>query len=440
MRSWLALTLAGLRRDQRGRRGAVLPERGDLPRGGEAQPRLVRGRDCQRRPARGLVSRERRTDGRRRRDPGGLAQGGQRRWEPRFILADTPGYPDCNPALFAAPDRTLWLFWPTILDHRWEGALLKFAVASDDGPALGPPAWKREGVLHVTPDGFGRGDGAGDRGDPGPARREPSKNALDRLAEPVQGRALPAPRLDAARPPDRAPLGPMAPAPSTPTRSPPRSSRSATTGATSWSASEPMIGFGNIQPSLVRKADGTIVAFMRDNGPHRKIRLSTRRTKAGRGAPVTDSALPNPGAGIEAIRLANGHWALVYNDAAKGRHSLALSISDDEGTTWQMDPPRRAASSRATGPFHYPSLIQARDGTIHVTYTRRVDAEGQHDPARRLQRGVGGRGGRCPGPMTSRTRRPPPSIHGDNPVTTRPSRRAHRGSGGGCGTWPGRRR
>src|SRR5690242_20098818 len=28
-------------------------------------------------------------------------------WGPRFLLADTPGYPDCNPAAFAAPDKTL---------------------------------------------------------------------------------------------------------------------------------------------------------------------------------------------------------------------------------------------------------------------------------------------------------------------------------------------
>ena len=45
-------------------------------------------------------------------------------------------------------------------------------------------------------------------------------------------------------------------------------------GAT-WTASKPLIGFGNIQPSLVRKNDGELVAFMRDNGPHQKIRLSS---------------------------------------------------------------------------------------------------------------------------------------------------------------------
>src|SRR5215212_6675756 len=86
---------------------------------------------------------------------GAWLEAGASRWSPFFTLADTPGYPDCNPALFAAPDRTVWLFWPTILDHRWEGALLKFAVAKDDGEHSGPPRWTREGVLHVTPRDFG---------------------------------------------------------------------------------------------------------------------------------------------------------------------------------------------------------------------------------------------------------------------------------------------
>ena len=37
-------------------------------------------------------------------------------------------------------------------------------------------------------------------------------------------------------------------------------------GAT-WKTSTPIVGFGNIQPSLARKKDGTLVAYMRDNGP-----------------------------------------------------------------------------------------------------------------------------------------------------------------------------
>ena len=142
-----------------------------------------------------------------------------------------------------------------------------------------------------------------------------------------------------------------------------------------WTASEPLIGFGNIQPSLVRKNDGELVAFMRDNGPHKKIRLSRSRDDGVSWSPVVDSTFPNPGAGIEAIRLANGHWVLIYNDLSRGRHSLAVSVSEDEGSTWKITRHLEQVAAGG-GQFHYPSIIQAADGSIHATYTYRMGARG----------------------------------------------------------------
>ncbi|MFM7816395.1 MAG: exo-alpha-sialidase [Verrucomicrobiota bacterium] len=75
---------------------------------------------------------------------------GSDRWSPRFTLADTPGYPDCNPSLHVDPSQRLWLFYPTILDNRWEGALLKYQVSSN-WLGSGAPRWDRTEVLHVTP-------------------------------------------------------------------------------------------------------------------------------------------------------------------------------------------------------------------------------------------------------------------------------------------------
>jgi hypothetical protein len=37
-------------------------------------------------------------------------------------MADTPGYPDTNPARFIGSQKRLWLLWPTILANRWETA------------------------------------------------------------------------------------------------------------------------------------------------------------------------------------------------------------------------------------------------------------------------------------------------------------------------------
>jgi predicted neuraminidase len=291
---------------------------------------------------------------------------GEALWGPRFLLADTPGYPDCNPALFAAPDRSIWLFWPTILDHRWEGALLKFAVARDTGDHSGPPAWSRTGVLHITPDGFARDMDralADPHGAAGELPRQAVAELRDRSRDLLYQRLGWMPRVHPTVLPSGRWLLPLY----SDTFSASLIALSDDRGAT-WRASRPLIGFGNIQPSLVARRDGTLVAFMRDNGPHRRIRLSTSADAGASWSPVVDSPLPNPGAGIEALRLAGGAWALVYNDTEHGRHSLVIALSDDEGATWkwtrhiERQPPGQ-------GSFHYPSLLQAADGSIHVTYT-----------------------------------------------------------------------
>jgi arylsulfatase A len=82
--------------------------------------------------------------------------------------------------------------------------------------------------------------------------------------------------------------------------------------------------------------------------------------------PAEDTSIPNPGASIEAVALRDGTWLLVYNDLEKGRHSLAVSMSDDEGTSWKWT---RHLERQEGGQFHYPSIIQTQDGTVHVTYS-----------------------------------------------------------------------
>jgi hypothetical protein len=37
-------------------------------------------------------------------------------------------------------------------------------------------------------------------------------------------------------------------------------------GAKSWLSGKPIVGIGNIQPTVVRKNDGKLVAFMRNAG------------------------------------------------------------------------------------------------------------------------------------------------------------------------------
>ncbi|HOX01477.1 MAG TPA: sialidase family protein [Candidatus Paceibacterota bacterium] len=302
---------------------------------------------------------------------------GQERWSPRFVLADTPGYPDTNPALFVDGQQRLWLIWPVILANRWETALLKYRVSRDwDGD--GPPRWEKEDVLHVTP---------------GPEFASAMSNHLERVEAGLprwfSGSELGQWRDAVAGLRSRAAdklwqrLGWM-------TRAHPQvleggrilvplysdgwelslMAYSDDAGQT-WRSSTPLAGIANVQPSVVRRRDGSLYTLMRDNGPPpMRLAQSVSHDRGATWSDVTDSPWPNPGSGAEVIALRNGHWALVGNDTEEGRHRLAVWISDDEGRSWRW---RRHLESDAPGPnsgrYHYPSIVQTRDGWLHVTYS-----------------------------------------------------------------------
>lgn len=71
------------------------------------------------------------------------------------------------------------------------------------------------------------------------------------------------------------------------------------------------------------------------------------------------------------MRLKNGHWLLIYNNTLRGRNKLAVSISDDEGASWKWT---RHLENEPKGEFHYPAVIQSRDGMLHAVYSYFVDA------------------------------------------------------------------
>src|SRR5439155_4914281 len=134
-----------------------------------------------------------------------------------------------------------------------------------------------------------------------------------------------------------------------------------------WYASRPLAGYGNIQPAVLQKSDGTLVAYMRENGPLRHIRVAESRDDGITWGPVGVTDMPNPGSGLDALRLSNGHWLLIYNDTTSGRHRLAVSISEDEGKSWKWT--RHLEKHPPGTSYHYPAMIQGRDGTIHVVYS-----------------------------------------------------------------------
>lgn len=310
-----------------------------------------------------------------------LKKGG-REWSQRFVMADTPDFPDTNCAMFVDPEARLWLLWPTIMANTWESALLKMK-RTRDWLGDGPPKWEKEDVIHIKPgEAFTRAvsswlddlekhpllaqvDEEGRRGRAWLAHmRSYSTNKLNQRlgwmtrAHPfvLDGKRLIVPLYS-----DGFSFSLMA---------------ITDDWGSTWHTSTPLLGLGNIQPSIVQRVDGSLYTLMRDNGPPpKRLHQSSSSDRGEIWSPVTDTEQPNPGSGAEVIRLKNGHWLLIGNDTERKRNRLAVQISDDEGKSWRWK--RYLEKSKEDyNSFHYPSVIQARDGTLHATYSHHLGGPG----------------------------------------------------------------
>jgi predicted neuraminidase len=294
-------------------------------------------------------------------------------WSEPFLMADYPGFPDGNTALFIDRNQRLWLFWPIILDNQWSSCLTNYRTTKDY-EGHGPPKWDWQAIIPLKPLDFEaemlKGlehrmklakDGQG-------LSEEKLKKLKELIGNKLSSRLGWQPRCKPLQLPTGRILLPLY----SDTYSVSLIAISDDDGKT-WTASKPLAGYGNIQPTLFRKKDGTIVAYMRENGPLKKVRIAESKDDGISWGPVGVTDLPNPGSGLDGMRLANGNWVLVRNDTAKGRNSLAISLSDDEGANWKWT---RHLENHKTGSYHYPAITQGRNGTIHVVYSYFV-TEGQ---------------------------------------------------------------
>ncbi len=290
------------------------------------------------------------------------------KWSEPFVLADTPGFPETNPVLWLDNKQRLFFLWPLIVAHKWETALMKYRISTDYQQPSGPPKWEFQDNIVLIPKNIAAktkefaGKEAGGSGPRAEYARRLIANAEDEYfsrmgwftrTHPLQ---LPSGRILAPMYSDGYSYGIMA---------------ISDDGGYTWTGSEPIVGAGCIQPSVVRKKDGSLVAYLRDNGPApKRACISTSKDDGVSWTFASDTELPNPGTSIEVVRLRSGNWVAVYNDLERGRYSLVASLSDDEGSSWKWKRhldgnPANAANVQ----YHYPSVIQAKDGAIHVTYS-----------------------------------------------------------------------
>jgi predicted neuraminidase len=293
-------------------------------------------------------------------------------WSQPKVMADQQGFPDCNTSMHLGEDGKLWLFWPTVIANSWESCLTRYKTSQKFDPETGP-VWGSEGIVLLKPDDFeSRAEAALEQAiaelpNPLPDRLAAHLATLrTRISDKLYQRLGWQPRCK----PTVLPSGRMLLPLYSDTFS---ASIMAITddGGESWFASKPIIGLGNIQPSVLRRDDGTLVAYMRENGMTGRIRVSESSDDGMSWTPVTSSDLVHSGSGLDALRLTSGDWIIVYNDTESGRSSLAISVSKDEGRTW---PITKHLEKTDSGSYHYPAVIQGRDDKIYVVYSFFVEA------------------------------------------------------------------
>ena len=120
--------------------------------------------------------------------------------------------------------------------------------------------------------------------------------------------------------------------------------------------------FGAIQPTILVHTPSSLQILCRTR--QRVIAESWSQDEGRTWSPMKATPLPNPSAGIDAVRLADGRFLLVYNPMPTGRAKLDVAMSSD-GKTWK----RAVVLEDSEGEYSYPAMIQSRDGRVHLTYT-----------------------------------------------------------------------
>ena len=301
---------------------------------------------------------------------GARLKNGDKQWGKPFLLADTPEFPDCNPVLFLNPKNELFLFWIVIKSNRWEESILKYKK-SIQYESYGPPVWSWQDIILLKP---------------GEDFKKSTELKFNELPERGVGWGEYAPLyekmlVEAAGDKTKRQSGWM-------TRTKPLLLNSgrillplysdgfnfsiiaySDDNGNRWKTSEPIVGYGNVQPSLTQRKNGDIVALMRDNGdrPNRVIQ-SISSDRGENWSAVKDLNIYNPGSSLHTIHLSGGKWLMVNNNLEHGRNILNLNQSLDEGETWESifeiensDNPKDS--------FSYPTIIYSKKKQIHLTYS-----------------------------------------------------------------------
>lgn len=121
-----------------------------------------------------------------------------------------------------------------------------------------------------------------------------------------------------------------------------------------------------IQPTLFEGKDGKVVALMRSRNPKVVCRAESKDGGV-TFTPAEETELPNPSAGIDAVKTKAGDVFLIYNPTQIFRTPISLARSTDDGKTWK----KVVDLETEPGEYSYPAMIEAVSGNLEITYTWR---------------------------------------------------------------------
>ena len=293
-----------------------------------------------------------------------------KQWSDAFLMADTPGFPDCNTD---DVDRQGRQALAVLAGHPGE----LVGIVPDALPrVVGLPESRRAevgmaGDHPAQAEGLRGGDAPRVRGRGRSRSRMPTKLSRSTLNDDFGKKRIGTSCSRGSAGSRGASRRCSQPAASscrfTRTPIPPGSWRSATTAARPGPRRNHSRASAASSRAVLERKDGTLVAYMRENGLFNKIRVAESKDRGvylGHGRQRSTCPTPAPASTPCGSRAATGcSFTTTRCGAATASRCRCRTTRGRPGNgrgTWR---------STTAGSYHYPAVIQAKDGAIHAVYS-----------------------------------------------------------------------
>lgn len=262
-------------------------------------------------------------------------------WSQPKKIAGNPFRSLGNPVVWQGPDGLVWLFYVTRFGDTWSTSRIKVKISRD-----GAASWSDSALLTIEPGTMVRAH---------PIVLQSGEYLLPIYHETGHDTELVGPDTTSLF-----------------LRYNPSNKK--------WSSSKRIRSdHGNLQPAVVQVDDRHLIAFCRRGGGYEPttegyLIRSESRDGGHTWSKGTNSSFPNPNSAVDFIKLRSGRLLLVYNDSMNDRTPLTAALSSDNGKTF----PHRMNIAAGQDSFAYPTIVQTKDGKIHVTFTSQERTQINH--------------------------------------------------------------